>query len=202
MKNNILKIFFLLFLVGCNKDDDKKPADILPLATQIGANTAGCIINGKVLVPKNGFSSLTAMPIYGLRYYIGPQFQAPDFNDYFSIGIYDLQNKTGQDYWIYVYLDQVTNGVGEYNLGQSNQEYYSQGPNNPQIIVREEFNGLSWKTYSSTENSGTITITKFDYENKIYSGTFNAVLQNADNPLDKIYVTNGQFDINTLTLNN
>src|SRR5690554_6526 len=46
----------ILALVGCNKDDDKPldPVDLLPLATQTGANTVGCLVNGEAFLPKGG----------------------------------------------------------------------------------------------------------------------------------------------------
>lgn len=202
MKSILLKILVLLIVVACNKDDDKKQIDVLPLATQTGANTAGCMINGKILLPKNNLNTLTSNINYGLRYDIGPQFEPPNFNDFFSIKIVDFQKTTGQNFWIYIYLNQITNGIGNYTLGQSNQQYFSQGPDNPQIIVRETLNGVSVKTYVSSENSGIITITKSDYENKIYSGEFKVILYNVDNTEDKINISEGRFDINLLTLNN
>jgi hypothetical protein len=56
--------------------------------------------------------------------------------------------------------------------------------------------------YSSYENSGTITITRFDSENKIYSGTFYFKAVNRDAPNDIIEVTNGRFDVDLNTLHN
>jgi hypothetical protein len=43
----------LLTLFSCSKDDNKsqKPIDQLPLATQTGANTAGCLVNGEAFLP-------------------------------------------------------------------------------------------------------------------------------------------------------
>ena len=55
MKHLFLKVtvlFFITITISCiNKDD---PEDQLPPITQTGANTFGCIINGKVLIPKDG----------------------------------------------------------------------------------------------------------------------------------------------------
>jgi large conductance mechanosensitive channel len=61
-------------------------------------------------------------------------------------------------------------------------------------------NGVQ-KTYWSGNNSGTITITRFDYFNGVYSGIFNVTLYNKDNPTEIIQVTDGRFDINVATLN-
>ena len=56
------KIFFLLLsfiAISCSKDNSiETPADQLPPITTTGANTAGCIINGKILIPKNGSQAI------------------------------------------------------------------------------------------------------------------------------------------------
>ena len=57
------RTFFLLllaslFLVNCNNDDNgddgpTDPLDELPAATQTGAQTLGCLINGEPFIPSN-----------------------------------------------------------------------------------------------------------------------------------------------------
>jgi hypothetical protein len=121
-------------------------------------------------------------------------------DDYWFINIVNLRRKE-KDYWIYVHINNMKMGVGNYTVGQSNADFYADGPKNPQIIVRETINGISGKTYISGANAGTITITRFDYPGGAESGTFNATLYNKDNPSEKIQVTDGRFDINTATLN-
>jgi predicted small secreted protein len=55
MKKTILLLLTTLALNSCNKDDDKPkdPIDELPIATQNGKNTFGCLINGVPFVVKN-----------------------------------------------------------------------------------------------------------------------------------------------------
>lgn len=55
MKNLITAGLLTLSLLAC-KDREPDP-DVLPAATQTGANTAGCLVDGKVLVFSNNFSS-------------------------------------------------------------------------------------------------------------------------------------------------
>ena len=52
MKTKILIFLTILSLVGCSKDDTTppEPALLLPPETQTGANTFGCLINGKLLI--------------------------------------------------------------------------------------------------------------------------------------------------------
>ncbi|MFY0483182.1 hypothetical protein ACI6PS_11295 [Flavobacterium sp. PLA-1-15] len=57
MKKTIL-LLLLAFTFACNKDDDNNsstnPIDQLPPPTQIGANTFGCLLDGKVFKPGTG----------------------------------------------------------------------------------------------------------------------------------------------------
>ena len=201
MKNLLLIVFTAITLSYCSKNNDipQTQQDQLPAITTTGANTAGCIINGKVLIPKNGINGTSGFPVYGLKYVAGSNFGLPNFNDTFSITINNLEDK-GLNYWIYIHINDMTMQNGIYNVQQSNGEFLN-GPNNPHIIVRETFDGVSGKTFISSPNSGTIKITRFDYLNGIYSGIFNVTLYNKDNPLETIQVTDGRFDINVATLN-
>ena len=202
MKKIILLLLTTVILSSCTKNDTtppEVPKDQLPAITTTGANTAGCIINGKVIIPKNGVNGISGSTVYGLKYVVGPNFGLPNFDDTFSLTIINLKEK-GVSYWIYIHINDMTIGDGIYNVEQSNGEFLN-SPNNPHIIVRETFDGVSGKTFISGSNSGIINISRFDYNSKIISGIFNCTLYNKDNPSEKIQVTDGRFDINLLTLN-
>ena len=186
-------------MTACSSNDDA-PKDQLPPATTIGANTAGCLINGKVLIPKNGSQAIGGSPAYGLTTGVGNNFHAPIIgDDYRFIRIANLRDNGGDD--IYIHLNDMTLGAGNYDVGQSNNEYYMDGPNNPQIIA-QIYDGVNiGKTFWSSANSGLITVTRFDYFAGIYSGTFNCTLYNKDNPTETIKITEGRFDIRVATLN-
>ncbi|NIJ43701.1 hypothetical protein FHR24_000140 [Wenyingzhuangia heitensis] len=51
------------------------------------------------------------------------------------------------------------------------------------------------KVYFSFENSGSVKITKYDFEKRIYSGTFSFKAVNRDDPNDIIEINDGRFDI-------
>jgi hypothetical protein len=108
---------------------------------------------------------------------------------------------SGKSYSIYIHINDMSTGVGNYTVGQSNNQYFIDGPNNPQIIVRETINNISGKTFISGANSGTIIISKFDYLNGLYAGTFSCELYDIENPTQIIQVSDGRFDIDQTTLN-
>jgi hypothetical protein len=197
MKNSILLVLLSFLIFSCSKTENStqdEPKDQLPAITTTGANSAGCVINGKVIIPKNTVNSTSGFTSYGLVVNRGPNFGFPNFNEYFSIRIANLKDK-GISYLIYIHLNDLTNGAGNYNVGQSNNLYFINGPNNPQIIVRETFDNVSGKTFISGANSGVINVTRFDFQNSVISGTFSATLYNQVNSSEIIQVTDGRFDI-------
>jgi hypothetical protein len=199
MKTTIAALL-IIFMVGCSKDNLNPLEDKLPEATTTGANTAGCYINEELLIPKNGSQAIGGSPAYGLKTGAGNNFHPPVIgDDYFYVRIANLSNKGGDD--IYIQINNMVLGIGNYNISQSNGDYYDDGPNNPQIIAHI-YDGVNMgQTFYSETNSGIITITRLDYPNGIYSGTFNATLYNKDNPTEKIQVKDGRFDIKIATLN-
>jgi hypothetical protein len=198
---NLLLLFLATFTLSCCSKDDNTKQDQLPPITTTGANTAGCIINGKVILPKNGFDNLSGNTSYGLRTGAGINFHPPIIgDDYKFFEIMNLKD-SGKSYSIYIHINDMSTGVGNYTVGQSNNQYFIDGPNNPQIIVRETINNISGKTFISGANSGTIIISKFDYLNGLYAGTFSCELYDIENPTQIIQVTDGRFDINLVTLN-
>ena len=201
MKNLISILLFIVSLNSCTKSNDTETIaqDQLPAITTSGANTAGCIINGKVLIPKNGSQTIGGPLIYGLKYHLGNSFGVPLFNDYFAVRIKNLKNIDGDD--IYIHFNEMVQGIGIYDLGQSNGNYFTASPNNNHVILKRIVNSDNVKTFLSNSNSGRITITRFNYPNKIISGIFSFNLYNSNNPNEIIQITDGRFDINLVTLN-
>lgn len=196
----LIYILSLITLTACNKDDNTEtPQDQLPPITQTGANTAGCIINGKVLIPKNGSQAIGGPPLYGMNVNAGINFSEPIIgDDYWQLEIANKRDPNSAG--IVLWIKDMQQGIGNYIINQSNGELYADGPNNNQVIAGIKENGVQ-KTYWSGNNAGTITITRFDYLNGIRSGIFNVTLYNKDNPTEIIQVTDGRFDINIATLN-
>jgi len=189
MKPLFLKVTVLIFFtitISCiNKDD---PKDQLPSITQTGANTFGCVINGEVLIPKNGIGVPEPK---GIQVYY---FQ----NKNFVIDAANLKDNDGDR--IYIYVHNLIS-TGTYQFGLSNGANTSTfEPSYPHCWIRT-FNGSTGGIkYLSNTNSGTITITRFDPINHIVSGIFNLTVFNKNKPNETIEITNGRFDVNWVTL--
>ncbi|KMQ71961.1 MULTISPECIES: DUF6252 family protein [Chryseobacterium] len=180
-------VFLLLFLFvvlscGRNSSNDATPQDVLPAATTSGANTAGCLVNGKVLIPKNGSQSIGGQPLYGLLSSVGPNFNFPPVgNDTWDLLITNHSTKNS----LSINLENLSQGIGEYQLNSSNTIAYKDGSGN---------------YFTSSNNSGIVKITRFDYLLGIYSGQFSSSLKNS-NTGEIIEIKEGRFDINYTTLN-
>ncbi len=79
MKTKLLILLLAILLLACNKDDDL--GDSLPAATQTGANTVGCLVNGKVFLPHEE----------GLSPSVNCFYQNVDGEYYFSMNFADLR---------------------------------------------------------------------------------------------------------------
>ncbi|WP_435138439.1 hypothetical protein [Formosa sp. A9] len=156
MKHYILYLLLGLSLAGCCNDDDQpeNPLDQLPPATQTGANTAGCLVDGEVFLPNNksmqplicnyldgkDFSIVISRKIDGITYKI-----------YIYIG--DTQLEVGQTYELREEID----GTSKFGW------YYIQYPL-PDLYT------FNYKTKSTI--IGELVITHHDFDKAILSGTF------------------------------
>ena len=145
MRKLLLILITTFTLCSCDKDNDKptNPVSQLPPATQTGANTFGCLINGEPFVVSNT-SNQTAIYQGGVLQIGG--------------GI----DNSIMDKRISINISAPINLNTPYDL--------TLFPNNLAIFVN---NGEGcYYDYDHT-TSGTLTITKFDQTNFIISGTFN-----------------------------
>jgi len=167
-----LALFILCGFPGCGVLP--APKEVLPAATQTGANTFGCLVNGKVWLPKgnDGTSNLN------LSYdppYMGGVFNLQTYR-YYGVGSNDRQNIT-------IYLDSLSK-VGQYNF------YFSHN----RAAIFSDWNKCSYPNDSSViYKAGRINVTKLDLQGAILSGTFDFTL--AKSNCDTIKVTEGRFDI-------
>ena len=173
-----LVIVGLLIITSCDKNDDQIPLEQLPPATQTGAQTFGCLINGKPFIP----------PLFGSN--------SPRAFYQFARGAYTLgisAGKGGGVEMVNIFIGAIDiNGlqVGEYSLIERKSGNYF----GTYLGGAEAEEG--WLSIFSTSNGnpGVLNITNFDPEKFIISGTFSFTL--IDENGEKIQITDGRFDMN------
>lgn len=155
MKKTLLLIAIGFTLSCCNKDDENS-GDTLPPETQIGANTAGCLVNGEVFLPKAG--GINPAVVVNYEFVNGEFFFGLSFRDQRGTGV-------------------KTVGVGTQRVNLEANETY--------VLDKNEFDNGDFTggggAYSLSSSviyvttsivTGELTITRVDTSNSIISGTF------------------------------
>ena len=185
MKNLLLLLLTTFTLSCCHKNDDDQPIseiEKLPPATQTGANTAGCLVNGVAFLPKGYFTTGNLV----CNYIDGKDF-ALDISERIMQGANDnirsivvisenqnLHDNVGVTYQLKENANNSNSKFGAYIIN-------ADAPPSP--------------NYYSTNSTviGELKITYHNYRNEIISGTFwfDSVNSNGQ----KVEVRNGRFDI-------
>ncbi len=194
MKTTILSLL-LVILVGCTKDNiTKDPVSQLPLETQTGANTFGCLVGGKLFYPRDGIGDIMGNA-KAVRYFGS----SSSIYQYDELYVANFRDGKPLNYLYFHFHDIPTRGVGEYIWKESNFNKGIDGLMQDYLYVRAyDYSTNTWKWYTSYENSGKTTITKYGGQ-PIVSGTFSGKLRTADGK-EEIEITNGRFDVNTATV--
>jgi hypothetical protein len=167
----------LCSMAGCNSDP-------LPKPTQDGANTFGCLIDGKPLIPDGGTGFMPRKPISGGFFAIS------DYPIYQRGLFIRTVSKDGQE--VELFINDYR--PGEYQLNIDTQIM--------PITIKPKgaygfYRSLSNLVYiTSSKNVGKITITKSDTLTGVVSGTFEFM---AGNSVGTANITNGRFDVNNRT---
>ncbi len=186
MKNKYITVLLFLSVLlcygsSCKKQPDALPQaeiDKLPAATQTGANTFGCLVNGQAFLPHSS-SFLTGS--YQCNYI------------YTNGGYYltvKASNDSNNDYNVALVLGTTMLDIHE------GQTLKLEGYN----VIGKAFGSygiitgsvLSYETSSFV--TGQLYISKFDQIKQIVSGTFSFNAVNASKP-DTIHITDGRFDM-------
>lgn len=186
---NLFFILIAFLIVGCrDSSDDNSPK--LPPETQTGANTFGCLVNGRLFYPRDG--TFDIMGANKAVVYSGN-------NKFDEILVANFKDGKPLNYMYFHIHDLPTKGVGEYVWKESNFNKGIDGLMQNYLYVRAfDYTTNTWKWYTSYENSGKTVITKYGVQ-PIVSGTFSGKLRTADGK-ETIEITNGRFDINTSTI--
>ena len=180
MKNKIytlLLLFPLWGLGGCNEDDNNNN-DTLPLATQIGANTVGCLVNGEVFLPRSEGINPTVVVNYEFfqgEFFFGLTFkdQRGSIDEIVSIGTGFISLEENITY----VLDKNSLDDGDYIGGG--------GAYRPSTLDEGEY-------YTTSLVTGELTITRVDLSNSIISGIFWFDAINSENEI--VEIREGRFD--------
>jgi hypothetical protein len=196
MKKLFLTIATTMLLLSCTKDDEattKDPVAQLPPETQVGANTFGVTINGKVYVPRTP----TGTGIGGSNGQAVTWWGTSD-NSWNELEIKDGKSPTGFNMIIHFHPLITT---GQYILYQSNfHDNVDSTPFNHIYFKIWDSNISNYAYYGSVANQGEINITR--RSNGIISGNFKGKFVRYNNPNEFITITDGRFDINTATIDN
>lgn len=184
MKNLILLLLTTFVISCCNKGDDEQPKtelEKLPPATQTGANTAGCLINGVAFLPKGYLvtGNLVCNYIDGKDFILG-------------ISERIIQGSSDNIRTIFVVSENqnLHDNVGvTFQLGQDN--YNGNSKFGTYIINTVAYPDPNY--YSTTTIvTGELKITHHDFNNAILSGTFWFDAINSNGEIIK--VREGRFD--------
>ena len=171
-KTSVALLVALLGLSQC-KQKGPTPEEQLPPATQTGANTFGCLVNGQVWTPKgnNGSSNYTVS--------YDPAFRNGTLNvatyRYLGSGATDLQSMV-------LYSDSLKT-TGRYALNK---------PGRQEGLFHDFQTGCEYSGHGRNYGRGVLTITRLDAQAGIISGTFAFTLYLPG--YDSLRVTQGRFD--------
>ena len=164
----------LMGLSQCKKNDPvpNGPANQLPPATQTGANTFGCLVNGQVWTPSGSDGTSNYSIYYDKGYHNGT----------LNISAYRYgSSSTNSKQLITIYSDSL-HAIGNYTL---TKDGHQEALFKDRSTGCEFFGGVYYRR-------GTLTISRLDLQAGVISGTFAFTLYKPG--CDSIRVTQGRFD--------
>ena len=171
--------FLVLCLAQCSKDD---PEASLPAATQTGANTAGCLVDGQAFVAKSYGYDVFSPPIKGVS------------GGFYSDGTYrmDMNAKIGEQR---MRISLCLNGqqVGSYVLNGNPLKNPIPALSHAAYSIRIYNDSETYLT--DARHTGTATLTRVDATTGLASGTFSFTAVSDKDSTRTISITNGRFDV-------
>ncbi len=168
-----IAVIALSFLAAECEKEKLSPIDQLPPATQTGANTFGCLINGEAFKPSG---SNLGGPILSASYIL--------YNGKYGLSIGASRGGGGDMVVIAIFATEMPEPLAEgtYSL-------ISYGPGNISGAYKLGLDDVS----TTEENPGTLVITKLDTGAGIISGTFEFTVTDIHG--NTIEITDGRFDM-------
>lgn len=181
-------VLIVLLAVQCKKT----VSPTLPPATNTGANTFGCLVDGLMLTPHDGTRSLQSPdPVGGMQVIFNDAFKT------FEIDVWNGKSQSPAPFYLHLTFtgyDKITPG-SVYSWQPTMFEHEGTYGS----FFNSSINNYSW--FGSYQASGITTITRFDTASHIVSGTFSGTLTQRDGA-HTVSITSGRFDINWATLAN
>jgi len=187
----ILIILAIVTTQSCFNKDDDGFTPTLPDITLTGENTFGAYVDGTLVTPRSGSGTFNS-PDPGMLFFIN----SPNFdNKYRELRVRDF--KSGTSGRMDIHFDNLmVNGEGDYSISSSNCHIGIDANVSFNIRARlwnSELQKKEW--FCSVEGSGEISILRYDFENRIVSGTFSCTAVNHDDASQIIEITQGRFDL-------
>lgn len=178
MKKISSLLIITIFLACCDKDDNKKssnPVDQLPPATQTGANTFGCLLDGQVFKP--GLTSNSYNCFY----------QLVDGEYYFAVNASNQKAGILKDISIAtnkrrIFESEILDLIDKTD-GNASGSFYTSNSNT----------GTDDLMYTSKIHTGKLKITKLDFTKNVVSGTFWYDIKDSQGVVHQI--REGRFDM-------
>lgn len=163
----LIFLLCLFLVIGCKDDDDCQGIDCLPAATQTGAGTFGCLVNGEPFVDNSGFFNCFYQLIDG-EFFFGIQAE-DDVSQITQVFLGSNESQIQLNNPITLNSDMPGNfygGISLINLGGN---------------IRTSI------------NSGSITFTEFNTDSNIVSAVFEFSIQ-IPSTGETVEITEGRFD--------
>lgn len=165
-------VFCAFICAECKKHNERAKTELekLPPITQIGDNTFGCLLNGMAWIPKDNYGQAT------FKLDADPTFQDGVF------GVSAIKYYSSEFQSISVGSDSCKSlGIYPFTNSRNNVRYTDYGI--PFELASYDF---------GTTCIGNLNITRYDLQNRIFSGTFEFIIYKTGS--DTIKITNGRFD--------
>jgi hypothetical protein len=171
--HSFLVISFLL--ISCSKEKEcDNPLDCLPPITQTGANTAGCLVNGKLLLPGGG-GGINTGNLLTVRY----NFSGED-DSVFTLSIRNRTSGDSKMMLIRIRNKKLIKG-NVYELKSEDSNSFGTYQDRSDAFVTND------------DHLGELLISGIDTEKHVVSGTF--WFEAVSNEGSIIEITNGRFDL-------
>tara|TARA_R110001606_G_scaffold162422_1_gene306481 strand:+ start:490 stop:1023 length:534 start_codon:yes stop_codon:yes gene_type:complete len=172
---NIIILFTILLAFSCEDKNEKNqeltPLEQLPPKTQVGANTAGCLVDGKAVYPKGTFTR-TFNLFYQNQKDLGISFtfEASELKKSINIASLNEELEVGK-----IYTLRTVENNSKYG------QYFERFPNLSRIDYE-----------TNNEITGELRITHHNYNQATISGTF--WFDAVDKDGNKVEIREGRFD--------